>query len=1408
LERPDRVAPSHVLKQQSALRFRSRHDGASPEDIARRKSQLYGIGCCAALVAVTFLQKPGKIAPDSKLDLTQDPVQFLERALQLWDPQSAFGQLQNQAYGYLFPVGPFFAAAHGLGIPGWIVQRSWQSLLLIVAFQGLRTLARRFGIGTPGSQVLGSLAYAFSPLILGRLGSVSVEALPACMAPWVLVPLVGADALARPRRAAALSGVAILCAGGVNATATLAVLVLPGLWLLMGGVGVAQRRLAGWWMIAVVLATAWWALPLVELGRYSPPFLAWIESAPTTTATTGALAVLSGTSDWLAYFSTPYGPGFPGPYSLVSQPVAILAVAAVAALGMCGLLARRLRGRRFLLGGVLLGVALVSFGHVGAGTSPFALSERSLLDGSLAAFRNVDKFDPVLRIPLALGVAHAAATTWRRRRHPSYLSAAPVLGVVSVAALAGASLPILLGRVEPPGSFTALPAYWVQTADWLAAHTSRSGRALLLPATQHPIYTWGLPTDEPLQVLASSPWAVRDLPPLGGAGEALLLDTVSSVVASGHGNPGLALYLARAGVEWLVVRNDVNGAAERGMIPSPVVIEAALEGSPGISVAATFGPDVGETSDGPSVENSRIGVTLPAVQVYQVSGNFGDAALEPVAGTLRVSGAPASLLELADAGMLPGGTATVMTADPPVPGVQEDSLLPVSTDGYRRQETNMGVSDYNQSATLTPDQPWSADREAHDFVIGDPTGHQTVAVTIGAEDVRASSSAGGILAAHGFDPTATPPAAFDSDPKTAWESGARTAVGQWVEVDFSSPRSVSSISIEVPDRAGEGPPVTGVNITTAIAKTALRLDGRQAQTFALPPGVTRFVRVTVTAVQGGGAGRAAVLKMGLAGIPSEQPALEIPDDEDNSSAQPAFVFAAENGGNAGCVALTNPVSGVCSPALTQNTEDRDGLDRVFTVTTASRFRLTVSAVAQSGGALAPYLPTAGGVHIRASSQLVEDPADSAETLLEGGLPTGWIASPADPDPALTITLPASRTVTGLRLTRLDNLPASTPRQIKLTSGSVSVVAPVGASGQVILPRAVTGQVFRLSFPEVDARTSVGRAATTTLPVGLTQLRLIAAGLDQQSPAANSSFTIPCGQGPAVELDGVSIPTDVNGTLANALADGPLSVTTCGPYGGSVSLAAGTHTLLLPQNALVTPDETTLVPLGDNPPQIAGSLVTSSRPMTIVRWHSDSRAVRVGAGAASWLVVPENANAGWVATLSGHHLTAAVVDGWQQAFVVPAGAGGLVTLRYAPDRVFRDGLLVGAVAALGLVPMALLRSRRRRSPVGTPGWGAMGRTIGMGTALVAVPLIGGAVGAGAVLAVGSAAYGVWRLSGRSREMVRRALSVVAVGGLMAAGALAALRPVGIPMPATSLIGAQTLALVGLAALVGGLVICQD
>jgi arabinofuranan 3-O-arabinosyltransferase len=73
-------------------------------------------------------------------------------------------------------------------------------------------------------------------------------------------------------------------------------------------------------------------------------------------------------------------------------------------------------------------------------------------------------------------------------------------------------------------------------------------------------------------------------------------------------------------------------------------------------------------------------------------------------------------------------------------------------------------------------------------------------------------------------------------------------------------------------------------------------------------------------------------------------------------------------------------------------------------------------------------------------------------------------------------------------------------------------------------------------------------------------------------------------------------------------------------------------------------------------------------------------------------VHENANPGWTARLAGQPLRSVRIDGWQQGWVVPAGASGPVSLSFGPAAPYRAGLLLGAALALLLLVLGLLPPR--------------------------------------------------------------------------------------------------------------------
>jgi arabinofuranan 3-O-arabinosyltransferase len=141
-------------------------------------------------------------------------------------------------------------------------------------------------------------------------------------------------------------------------------------------------------------------------------------------------------------------------------------------------------------------------------------------------------------------------------------------------------------------------------------------------------------------------------------------------------------------------------------------------------------------------------------------------------------------------------------------------------------------------------------------------------------------------------------------------------------------------------------------------------------------------------------------------------------------------------------------------------------------------------------------------------------------------------------------------------------------------------------------------------------------------------------------------------------------------------------------------------------------------------------------------------VQVQTSVAALLVVHENENPGWQATLDGTTLPAVTVDGWQQAWVVPAGASGVIHLDFTPQAAFTAGLLggAGAAAVLLLLTLPLPAWRRRRPAPAALRATSLGTVARWTTVVAALTLLGSVSGliVGVVLVVvDAAAPTTWR-----------------------------------------------------------------
>ncbi len=163
----------------------------------------------------------------------------------VWSPTGSLGHIQGGQYGgYLWPMGPFFALGHALGLAPWVVQRLWLGTLLALAAWGVVRLldallpsARRGAAHVVAGGAVRAQPVRRRVLLAARRSRCSdTRSLP-----WLL--LVVHRGLRDPRRwwwPAAFALLVTSIGGGVNAAVTGWLLVGPLLLaryeLLAGGV--------------------------------------------------------------------------------------------------------------------------------------------------------------------------------------------------------------------------------------------------------------------------------------------------------------------------------------------------------------------------------------------------------------------------------------------------------------------------------------------------------------------------------------------------------------------------------------------------------------------------------------------------------------------------------------------------------------------------------------------------------------------------------------------------------------------------------------------------------------------------------------------------------------------------------------------------------------------------------------------------------------------------------------------------------------------------------------------------------------------------------------------------------------------------------------------------------------------
>lgn len=797
------------------------------------------------LCLLAFVQSPGRTVADTKHDLTVDPLRFLSNATTMWSDNLTFGQLQNQAYGYLFPQGPFFVFFDFLPdwlAPDWLAQALWWTLTLCLAFTGFFRVAETIGVGSYWPRIIAALLYAFSPRIITTLGAISSEAWPVALAPWILLPLlrvVATRADVNPRgliRAVALSGLAVLSTGAVNAVSTAAACIPAGLVLLSAALFGPRRRRA-WvllssWLVTCALVSLWWIIPLLQLGKYAAPFTDYIESSGVTTRWMNLAEVIRGTTSWTPFVSIERVGG----NALVGQPVLIYATIAVAAIGLLGLAMRAMPLRRLWLSMLLIGVIIMA-----GWTEPFSpvwSSAQELLDSTLAALRNLHKFDTIVRLPLLLGFAHAIAMLpWpvpgaggvgkHRAKHrliarsvdadhvreawlhPEKQPKAIAAMLVMVIALA-ATAPAWSARLAPSGGYKEVPKYWTEAANWIN-NNSNGSRTLLLPSAPFGNQTWGNTRDEPIQPLAEVPWAVRDAIPLVPPEAIRALDGLCNSLNSGRAVPALDQTLRANGIGYVLVRYDLADTWRADPLSK---VSKTLHDSAGMEKVAEFADDEGRNAIaiyGAGPAELRNQAMLPRIM---------DTSQIPL-----VAGGPEVLARLNE-----------VDGDTPVRNLSGANAGTI-TDTPARRGRNYGEVVNAESGILADGEDTHVENLVPDYpVAGIPltqtaTGGTKIEVTSSASEPY---NVGGAASEHSVN------AMLDGDPTSWWEPLRGTGQAEKITLTPERPLNGGMLTLTVAKATVQ------VRVATDRASQSVQLQPGKPTRVALPSGSTSKIVITAT----------------------------------------------------------------------------------------------------------------------------------------------------------------------------------------------------------------------------------------------------------------------------------------------------------------------------------------------------------------------------------------------------------------------------------------------------------------------------------------------------------------------------------------------------------------------------------
>jgi arabinofuranan 3-O-arabinosyltransferase len=1289
-----------------------------------------------------LLAQPGVVDADTKSFLYLDPGRFLRQSVSMWDPTNGLGTVTHEQIGYLWPMGPFFWAVHGLGIPLWVGERLWVGAILFMAGTGVLSLCRTMGVHGPG-RLVAALAFMLSPYFLQYVGRISVILLPYAALPW-LISLAARSVRIRGWRYPALFALVFLSVSAINASSALYAGLAPALWL---PYAVLVSKEARWrdawaaaWRIALltVLVSLWWVAALAVEGGYGLNILKYTETVPTVAATSLASEVVRGLGYWYFYDGDELGQWVSTSIQFTQQIWLLALSFAVPLLAFLGATIVRWKARAYFALLVFFAMVLAVGAHPytsGTIVSKIIKTFMTRTEAGLA-LRSTDRATPTVILGLAMLLGAGVTALWRKGW---------LLGVVATLVVGGviiaADPPVFNGTtVADHFTIPAKPPTYVDQAAAALNAEHQGTRVLAIPGENFAAYRYGDYIDPIWPGLLTRPFVTREQQALGSLASYDLLYGLDNPMQNGIIDGNTIAPLARLmSAGDVLVQNDL--AYERYNSPRPLAMEKALTPTPaGLGAPVGYGAPRPDVSQIPMTDEEALATSpdqpWPApLQVMSVADPRPIVRAESTSGELLVDGDGVGLDEAASAGLLNTDSAILYAGTLDThPAARFQALSSNSTilvtDSNRKEAFRWNTILGNAGETLTKEQPEPTDPNNAPLNLfpGTPADAQTTVALQGVDAITASSYGN----ADDYLPEVRPSQALDGNLNTAWETGAFTVpLHQWWQVSLTGSLTTDHVTLIQP--------LSGVN-NQWITKVTLTFDGGSPVTAVLGPGsqtaagqtidfptrTFKTLRITIDDTNLVGASPTLIQNASPVGFAEvevggaqEQEIVDMPSDlldafgTSSLSHRLAIVMSRER------VAPIPPLSDL-EPTLS----------REFTLPTARTFTLTGTATVNT---LIPDATidtlvgrpgsTGTGVVAYSEGRLPGDLHDTASSALDGNPSTMW--SPGfGPQVGewIQVHVPATISFNHLDLQVVADGHHSVPTSLTIStqSGTDRVTLPPIADGRrqdstVSVPISfptLTGNQIQVTFTGVreEQTKNYYSHSPITLPIGIAELGI--PGVD--APAAPASMPGNC-QSNLLTIDGRPVSLRITGSTAGALDGDSLTVQTCGNDANGITLGPGQHVIQSASGHVTGFDINQLVldsaPGGGPEAEFAGSPLPAPTPgpaptVRVVSQTATSFHLAVtGAGGPFWLALGESLNKGWVATVGQKNLgQGTLIDGFGNGWLVnPADLGRAVqggafdvTLTWLPQKKVNIALAVSAITAVLCLLLALLPNRWRRT----------------------------------------------------------------------------------------------------------------